>query len=164
MGLAISKQLTELMDGEIGFESTLGQGSKFWFTINLEIAEDQSIPICVDDIRNQKILVVDDNNTNRELLDQVLNFWGIEHGLAKDGPTALAILEEAASENKPYHIALLDMQMPGMDGAQIGTLILNNEQLAETRLIMITSQGRQGDAKNAGNWLYRLSLQAYTPI
>ena len=157
LGLAISKQLTELMGGEIGFESKLSQGSNFWFTINLEIAEEQSTPLCTDGLQNQRILVVDDNNTNRELLDQILNVWGIEHGLAKDGPTALTVLKEAASADKPYHIVLLDMQMPGMDGAHIGTLILGNKQLTNTRLVMITSQGRQGDAKK----MQKIGFTAY---
>ncbi len=141
LGLAISKQLTELMSGEIGFDSKPDHGSTFWFTIDLEIAEKQSTPICADEIQSQRILVVDDNDTNRELLNQILNVWGVEHGLSKDGPSALAALKDAVAIGQPYNIALIDMQMPGMDGIHLGTLIQNDQQLVNTRLIMITSQG-----------------------
>ncbi len=147
LGLSISKQLVELMDGEIGVESTQGEGATFWFTLALPYAESQTPPRQVDDLHQQKVLVVDDNATNLQLLDKVLDTWEVEHALAASGPEALQALYDAAAEDQPYTMALLDMQMPGMDGARLGALIRDEKQLSDTRSILLTSQGRRGDAK-----------------
>jgi PAS domain S-box-containing protein len=147
LGLAISKQLVEMMGGEIGVESALGEGAAFWFTLDLDNAEVYSPPCQTADLHQQKVLVVDDNATNRQLLDEVLNAWQVEHKLVASGPAALQVLNDAAGEDRPYNIALLDMQMPGMDGARLGALIRDDAQLADTRLMLLTSQGQHGEAK-----------------
>jgi CheY-like chemotaxis protein/HPt (histidine-containing phosphotransfer) domain-containing protein len=98
-------------------------------------------------LRGEKVLLVVDNLTNRQLLDDVLNVWQVEHKLASSGAAALQALYDALEEGKPYSIALIDMQMPGMDGARLGALIRDDAQLAVTRRVLLTSQGRRGDAE-----------------
>ena len=145
LGLAISKQLTELMGGEIGIESEEDKGSTFWFTARFEKqldVETQAFP----DITGSRILVVDDNATNRELMAVLLNTWGCQHQTASDGKTALMLLHEAAQQNNPFRIALLDQQMPGMDGSELGRRIKADPALGSTLLIMVTSIGQRGDA------------------
>ena len=151
LGLSICQQLVGMMGGEIGVESTPGQGSTFWFTLDLANATAKSPPRRTTDLRQQKVLVVDDNATNRQVLDEVLDAWLVPRALAEDGAAALRALKEAAGQDAPFTIALLDMQMPGMDGAHLGALIREDPRLAETRLVMLTSQGQRGDAKKTRN-------------
>ena len=146
LGLSIGKQLVELMGGDIGVESTSGEGSTFWFTLALVNAEAQSPPRETGDLGDQKVLVVDDNATNRQLLDDMLGNWQVAHGLAADGPAALEILREATALAKPYSVALVDMRMPDMDGARLAALIREDSSFAGLRLVALTSQGRRGDA------------------
>ncbi len=117
------------------------------FTLDLANTEKQSRPSQAADLHQQKVLVVEDNRTNRELLSQVLNVWQIDHGLASRGTAALRALYAAASKGKPYNIAIIDMQMPGMDGARLEAIIREDAQLKATRMVLLTSQGRRGDAK-----------------
>ena len=146
LGLAISKQLVEMMGGEIGVKSTAGKGSTFWFTLDLANATTRiPLPI-VTNLHDQKILVVDDNLTNRNLLAQLLSNWKVEHALVDSGKAALESLTAAVVEGHPYSIAILDMQMPEMDGAQLGAAIKNDPDLVDIHLMMLTSQGQRGDA------------------
>jgi two-component system sensor histidine kinase/response regulator len=136
------------MGGEIGIRSVEGNGSTFWFTINIANGNNQLPKKNFDNLQNQKILVVDDNLTNRTLLGQLLTKWQVEHTLVDSGNKALEKLIEASSKGVPYHIAILDMQMPNMDGFQLGTAIKNDSRIfKETRLMMLTSQGQRGDVE-----------------
>lgn len=145
LGLSICKQLVELMGGKIGVRSSEGNGSTFWFTLDLANAKTQPALPSMDDLRGQKILVVDSNLTNRALLSQLLSNWQVEHALAESGKTALKLLRAAAIENRPYNIVILDMQMPEMDGVPLCAVIKDDINLTDTRLVMLTSKGGCGE-------------------
>ncbi len=150
LGLAISKQLAALMGGEIGVESGEGRGSNFWFTARFAKqpgrARKDEPP---DKIRGARVLVVDDNATNREILVAQFRSWGARVAEAPEGETALRLLREAVEAGDPFLAALLDMQMPGMDGAVLGRAIKAEEAIKDTRMVMMTSLGRRGDAKRS---------------
>jgi len=145
LGLSISKQLVELMDGEIGVRSDEGKGSTFWFTINVVNANSQQPQKAFNNLRDIKILVVDDNLTNLTLLGEMLTKWNVKHTLINSGDKALTKLREAALKRAAYHIAIIDMQMPSMDGFQLGIAISRDSQLADTQLVLQTFQGQQED-------------------
>ncbi|MFT4764589.1 MAG: two-component system sensor histidine kinase/response regulator [Oleispira sp.] len=147
LGLAISKQLVELMGGEIGVKSTEGEGSTFWFTLDLANAQSKPVIHPAIDLHRQKILVVDDNLTNRILLERLLTNWQVEHTSVESGQEGINILSDAAKQGQPYDIAIIDMQMPEMDGIKLGNLIKEDPNLASIRLVMLTSQGSRGDAE-----------------
>ena len=150
LGLAISKQLAELMGGEIGVNSVEGAGSEFWFTARFVLrvhAEQDDAPPA--DLSGVRVLIVDDNATNREILVTRLSAWGMRPEEAPDGPTGLQSIYRALDEeNDPFRLAILDMQMPGMDGEALGRAIHADPRISGTRLVMLTSLGARGDAKS----------------
>jgi len=148
LGLAISKQLAELMGGQIGIVSAEGQGSEFWFTAcfaKQAAGEPEIAPPA--EIRGVRLLVVDDNATNREVLTLQFKAWGVRVDEASSGPMALDALYRARDAGDPIQMAILDGQMPGMDGVAVARAIKIDETLKHTRLMLITSLCQRGDAK-----------------
>ncbi len=142
LGLAICKQLVELMGGEIKIDSSLGMGTRFWFTIPFGKsvalpAKPQETPIPA----GLKTLLVDDNTTNLQILVHFLDNWGHPSTCAEDGYQALDLLRETARHGQPFQLAILDMQMPGMDGIELARAIKKDPLINATRLVMLTSLG-----------------------
>ena len=149
LGLAISKQLVEMMDGEVGIESEEGRGSEFWFTARLAKQPEHERTVTPPaDIRGVHVLVVDDNATNREVLTTQLQSWGVRTENASDAFAALKALYQARDSGDPFRVAVLDMQMPGMDGVALGRAIKTDETLKSTHLVLLSSLGQRGEAKH----------------
>ena len=151
LGLAICKQLAELMGGQIGVDSTAGQGSTFRFTARLGLQPEgtqASFPLPAS-LQGSRILIVDDHATNRRILEYQLRSKGVIHESAEDGFQALDRLQAAAGQGTPFDLAILNMQMPRMGGLELARRIKAEQPIRSTRLILLTSLGRRGDAKAA---------------
>lgn len=149
LGLTISKQLVELMGGTVGASSRPGQGSTFWFDVRFPIDPQQAIPgpLPTAELAGARMLIVDDSEVSRRvLLEQTLS-WGLNSEGCASTDAALARLREACDSGKPFQIAILDAQMPGMDGEVLGRAIKADPALRETVLVMLTAVGRRGDAR-----------------
>ncbi len=143
LGLNISKQLVKLMNGRLWVESEVGQGSEFHFTVRFGIAQGSPRQswFKIEELANIPVLVVDDNNTNRRILQDVLTNWGMQPSLAADGLAALAQLDESLIRGKPFPLVLLDVMMPDMDGFMVAERIRQNPRFDNCKLIMLSSAG-----------------------
>ena len=151
LGLAIASRLTSLMNGTIGIDSVEGKGSTFWFTICLERAPDAvaATPPCPVSLEGVRVLVVDDNVTQRDILQTYLQMWGMVVDSATRGTEGLMHLMSAAAAGQPYAIAIIDKMMPGMDGSVLGITIRDEPNLAATQLIMLTAFDEKGQGQRA---------------
>ncbi|GJL52589.1 MAG: hypothetical protein NPIRA01_38160 [Nitrospirales bacterium] len=147
LGLVICKRLVELMDGTIGLDSQVGQGSVFWFTLRLQKQDPCRQPSTAHDscFQNLRICCVDDHPTNRYLLSQYAQDWGMEAVTASTPAEALAVLHAGVSRGKPFDLAILDYHMPGMDGVTLAKAIKGDPALAFTKLILLSSLGKPED-------------------
>lgn len=141
LGLAISRQLVEMMGGAIGARSDPGTGSEFWFTLPLRIHRPDEVRCHSDDslITGKRILVVDDNTTSRNLLRLLLESWGMDVSEASDAGEALDRLRMGIGQQKPFVIALIDMQMPGTDGLELGRMIQEDSSISGTLRMLMSS-------------------------
>ncbi len=147
LGLAIARQLVGLMHGEIAVDSEPDHGSTFHFSVCLKkqlpsAAAAQRRPF---DPARGRVLIIDDNATNLEILSRAIEAWKIRGTSIGNGREALELLHAAAASNDPFNLVILDMQMPGMDGIELAGAIRSDGQLGDIRLIMLTSLGHQPD-------------------
>jgi signal transduction histidine kinase/CheY-like chemotaxis protein/streptogramin lyase len=148
LGLAISKQLVEIMGGAITVESRLGEGSRFVFTITLPRGTEGPASVPASDLAGLRVLIVDDNDVNRRVLHEQISSWGMRNGSYAEGDQALRALRAALQEGDPYHFALLDHQMPGLDGAAVAAGIKADAALRDTIIVvLLTSIGDRSDMR-----------------
>jgi len=150
LGLAICARLTELMGGRIWVESRVDRGSRFHFTARFETVAEHTGPPSAgrpDAILGMRVLAVDDNTTNRRILEEILTSWGTRAASASSAADALALLHEARREGDPFRLVLVDVQMPVADGFDLVEQIKQHEELQSTVIMMLTSSDQPGDVE-----------------
>jgi signal transduction histidine kinase/DNA-binding response OmpR family regulator len=148
LGLAISKQLIGLMGGSIGVESRVGDGSTFWFLLPLQLdAHPHAAPVPATELRNLRVMIVDDNEVNRRLLHEQVTSWGMRNGSFGEPLQALEALRAAQETGDPYQFVLLDYLMPEMDGVTLARAIKNDPRTRGVLVVLFTSVGRWSEVR-----------------
>jgi two-component system sensor histidine kinase/response regulator len=148
LGLAISRQLVELMGGQIGVDSQLGVGSTFRVALGLPVAPPLQLPLR-GDLSGRKVLIVEDNATNRTILELQLEGFGLRRASAADATEALALLRDAAAHGEPFELALIDMKMPGLSGLALAQQVRADARLASLRMVLLSSLTQAVDSAEA---------------
>jgi CheY-like chemotaxis protein len=165
LGLAISAHLVSMMGGRIWLESNVGRGSQFHFTAQLrgleQSAESETV-VLAETLHNMKILVVDDNETNRRVLQGILSRWKVQTTCVEGGEQALAELWSAHKAEKPYQLILTDMHMPKMDGFALVRQVRRRPELSAVTVMMLTSTGHRGDAERCRE--LEIAAYLYKPV
>jgi PAS domain S-box-containing protein len=161
LGLTISTRLVEMMGGKIWVESEVGRGSQFHFTARLGLTDVKEIKVGTiappEVLRGSRVLIVDDNRTNRRILEEMLSRWEMISVSVEEGQEALAALSGARAAGQPFSMILTDMHMPKMDGFTLIEQIRMRPELATATIMMLTSAGHRGDAARC----QKLGVAAY---
>ena len=163
LGLAICKQLVELMEGRIGVESVYGQGASFWFELSLPRFDGAIEPVRpVDPLRGLRVLVVDDNATNREILYHQLGAWRMSVSTVDEGRKAIDMLHAASRRGHPYQLVILDMHMPRMDGLDVARAVTADPAIAGVPMVLLSSvcHAEKNEAMRAAGILRHLTKPA----
>ncbi|MCP3875709.1 MAG: response regulator, partial [Desulfobacteraceae bacterium] len=148
LGLAICKQIVGLMKGEIGAESKLGKGTQFWFTASFKKQDQAEEKVCLglDEIKDKRVLVVDDNKTNLKILIKYIENWGLICDSAWNAEMAITMINAAKKYDAQYDVLISDYNMPKMDGGELGRHIKTDPDTKDMIMIILSSRGIRGDA------------------
>jgi len=157
LGLSISRQLVELMGGEIGVDSQLGKGSTFWISLTLPHATPELITLPTDALHNKRILVIEPNETNLNLLGDILTSWTIEHEQTSKAETGLERLKAAAVDKTPFDICIINQNLSDMDAIEFAARCKHEPLLADTKFLVQTVSNQTFDkSKYDKNGLHHL--------